>query len=218
MGEPWVLVILVVVVAMLGWVNLVSPRKWRLLSHSLFALRLGRQTLRDELDLQDRTLISLLLSASAVIGLFGAQLVARASDIAFGPLLWAECSGVAIAVLLVQVLLLRAMGLLFQGDGGLGEHVFALLLLWIGAGLALLPATAVVAWPHLPGWRAAAVVGGLVVLALITLLRWVRAALTGVAEGVPLRYIFIYLCALEILPVALFLQYLRASAHTSINL
>jgi len=47
---------------------------------------------------------------------------------------------------------------------------------------------------------------GLILIAIVVVLRWLRAALIGSSAGIPARYIFIYLCALEILPAALALQ------------
>ncbi|MCB0774190.1 MAG: hypothetical protein KDB93_12540, partial [Flavobacteriales bacterium] len=50
---------------------------------------------------------------------------------------------------------------------------------------------------------------GLGIGVAVLLFGWVRAVVVGVGSGAPLRYIFLYLCALEMLPVALALQYAR---------
>ncbi|HMC96707.1 MAG TPA: DUF4271 domain-containing protein, partial [Flavobacteriales bacterium] len=58
-------------------------------------------------------------------------------------------------------------------------------------------------------WRSGALVIGAVAVGLLLLYRWVRGAWIGVGEGVPLRYIFLYLCTAEILPVLLVLKAYR---------
>ncbi len=73
LAGDWILLVILFVLGMLGWVNLVSPKKWRLITRSFFSFRLGRQSLRDELDVQDRTLIGLAVMASGTIALFAYQ-------------------------------------------------------------------------------------------------------------------------------------------------
>ncbi len=217
LAGDWILLVMLGALAMLGWINLVSPKKWRLLTRSFFSLRLGRQSLRDELDLQDRTLIGLAVMASAVIALFAYQIAVLEAHAAPGPGLWAELFGIALLILVLQVVLVRSAGRLFGVDNGLSEYLYTLLLLHVALGIALLPVTGTLAWPHQPIWRVWAIWIGLALVALVTAYRWLRAAVLGLGEGVPLRYIFIYLCALEILPVALAcqqaLRYLPDPSH-----
>jgi hypothetical protein len=85
-------------------------------------------------------------------------------------------------------------------------------------GLALLPVTAIVSFPFtLEARRTALLVGGLFVLALM-LFRWLRALVIGVGEGVPARFIFLYLCTAEVLPVALLCEQARRSIPAPSNL
>ena len=216
LAGDWILLVMLAALGMLGWINLVSPKKWRLLTRSFFSFRLGRQSLRDELDLQDRTLIGLAVMASAAVALFGYQFTVLVGHLPPGIGLWAKLFGVFLLVLVAQVLLVRLAGRLFQADGGLSEYLYTLLLLHVVLGVALLPVTASIAWPHDVStsttrpdeilWRVWGVRLGAVLVALVTVFRWIRAAVLGLGEGVPLRYVFIYLCALEILPVALACQ------------
>ena len=227
LAGDWILLVMLAALGMLGWINLVSPKKWRLLTRSFFSFRLGRQTLRDELDLQDRTLIGLAVMASAALALFGYQFTVLVAHLPPGIGLWAKLFGVLLLVLVVQVLLVRLAGRLFGADGGLSEYLYTLLLLHVVLGVALLPVTASIAWPHdvttsaaHPDemlWRTWGLRIGLALVVLVTIFRWLRAAVLGLGEGVPLRYVFIYLCALEILPVALAcqqaLRYLSQPSH-----
>lgn len=227
LAGDWILLVMLVALGMLGWINLVSPKKWRLLTRSFFSLRLGRQSLRDEWDLQDRTLIGLAVMASAALALFAYQFTVLVAHLPPGIGLWAKLFGAFLVLLVVQVLFVRLAGRLFLADGGLYEYLYTLLLLHVVLGVALLPVTASIAWPHdvttaaaRPHdllWRVWGLRLGAGLVALVTVFRWLRAAVLGLGEGVPLRYVFIYLCALEILPVALAcqqaLRYLPDPSH-----
>lgn len=207
----WVALLLLVLVALLGWINLVSPKKWRLLGGSLLALRLGRQTMRDELDLQDRTLVVLLLMAAASIALFIHQFTAAVLGADPGWLHWARCFGLVAGVMVAHVLAARLVAFLARTDAGLSEGLYTSLLLHIDLGIALLPVTAVVAWPHQVDWRIPVLWSALLLAGCLTLWRWFRAAAIGLGEGVPVRYIFVYLCTLEILPAVAVGQHLIRS-------
>ena len=213
MAGDWILLVVLAALGMLGWINLVSPKKWRLLARSFLSFRLGRQALRDELDLQDRTLIGMAAMASAALSLFAYQYTVLVAHHAPGIGWWAEIFGVSMLLLVVQVLLLAVAGVLFGADPGLSEYRYMLILMHVVLGVLLLPVTATIAWPHDVAtaasrpeemiWRSWGLRIGLGLVGLVTVFRWVRAAVLGLGEGVPLRYVFIYLCALEILPVAL---------------
>jgi len=213
LAGDWILLVMLAILGTLGWINLVSPKKWRLLSRSFFSFRLGRQSLRDELDLQDRTLIGLAVMASAALALFAYQYMVLSAHVSPGVGLWIKLFGVFLGLLAGQVILIHLAGSLFQLNGGLSEYLYTVLLLHVILGVALVPLTASIAWPHdaaittnapsMMHWRLWGLRLGLGVVVLFTAFRWIRAVVLGVAEGVPLRYIFIYLCALEILPVAL---------------
>jgi Domain of unknown function (DUF4271) len=206
LAGDWILLVVLAALGMLGWINLVSPKKWRLLTRSFFSLRLGRQSLRDELDLQDRTLIGLTVMASASVALFAYQFAVVVGRSPAGIGLWAEIFGIAVLLLVGQVALVRLAGGLFQVEGAVEEYLYTVVLLQVVMGLCLLPLSASIAWPHRMEWRTWALWGGVGLVGLVTAFRWVRAAVLGLGEGTPLRYVFIYLCALEILPVALACQ------------
>lgn len=217
LGADWTLLPLLVIIGSLGWIHLVSPKKWRLLVRSIFGMRLGKQSLRDDLDLQDRTLIVLLALASLSIALFGYQ-VAVMNGLSAGPPLWLRCLGIVVAVLLGNVLVVRITGFVFHGDGGLTEYLFTRLLFRVGLGIGLLPLVIMIAYPHQIAWRPWLMFGGLALVAALEVFRWLRALWIGLGNGVPLRYIFIYLCALEVLPAVLVVQLLLSlfipSLHT----
>jgi hypothetical protein len=206
-NAEWVTFLLLALVAALAWTNMSSPRKWRLLMHAMFRMRLGRQTLREEIDVRDRTFVGLLLVAVAVLSLFVWQSLGLLTGVGWAsyPVLLAATAG----VLVVQAMLPSVVGGLFRVDRGLSEHQATGLLLFILTGMLLLPIVLLLAYRS--AWRVDLMWAGAVVVGLLILYRWVRAVWIGMGESVPLRYIILYLCAAEVAPILLLLVALRRS-------
>ncbi len=206
LNAEWVTLTLLLVLAALAWTNKNSPRKWRLLVQAMSRMRLERQALREEVDLQDRTFLGLLGVSVAVTSLFLWQ---STMVLPGGPApAYPALMGVVAIVLLLQAVLLRLVGWLFDGDGGLAEYLATGLLLFILLAIMLLPITVLTAYRS--AWRDELVVAGLVIGGLLLLYRWVRGAWIGLGEGVRPGYIILYLCAAEAVPLLLFIQSLKA--------
>jgi len=207
LNAEWVTVVLLLVLTALAFTNISSPRKWRLLAQAMFSMRLGRQTLREEIDLQDRTLIGLLLVAVAVLAMFlyqGAVLLVPGGGYSFIYL-----ATIVLVLLLAQGFLLRAVAALAGTDRGITEYLSTGLLLFILTGVSLLPVVALMAYHS--AWRSGLLVAGAFVIVLLLLYRWIRGAWVGLAEGVPLRYLILYLCAAEAAPALLLVHAWYAS-------
>jgi hypothetical protein len=209
LSGDWMALVVLVALGLLGWINLVAPKKWKLITNTVFGLRLGRQSMRDDVDLQDRTLVALVILSMGVMALFLHQWNVLYGGGPVGLMAWARIYGLCLAVFSGQMLLLRVLGVVFRGDGGLMEYAYTLLLLNVAVGLALLPVVALMAWPHHFAWRPWVGGAGLILLAAMLAFRWFRAVLCGQGGGLSIGYVLLYLCALEILPVALALQHLR---------
>ena len=197
LSAEWVTVVLLVVVFLMALINMSSPRKWRLLGRSMFSMRLGRQALREEMDLQDRAFLGLLLVATGVLALFGWQAFTVQGIAPVFPFLVALVLG----VILAHYLVLRAIGALMRVSAGVEEYLYTGFLLFILTGMAMLPVVVLIAYR--PACRPGLILAGVVVLVLLLLYRWLRGAWIGMGEGVPLRYIMLYFCAAELLPVLL---------------
>lgn len=207
LNAEWVTIVLLGVFVALAVTNVSSPRKWRLLLQAMFSMRLGRQALREEIDLQDRTLLGLILVSVAVLGLFiwqaGSLLVP--TEVRSFPYL----AGIVLLVLLAQGLLLRTLASLAGTDRGIGEYLSTGLLLFILTGVSLLPVVVLVSYRS--AWRPTLLVVGGTIILLLLLYRWIRGTWVGLAEGVPLRYLILYLCAAEAAPALLFFHTWYAS-------
>jgi hypothetical protein len=201
-NAEWVTALLIAIVAALAWANVSAPRKWRLLAHGMFSMRLAQQTLREEIDLRDRTFLGLLVVAAAVIALYlwqGLQLTIPGAAPDYPWLL-----GMVLLVLMGQAILLRALASMAASDRGIAEYLSAGYLVFLLTGLLLLPTVVLMAYRS--PWRPVLLMVGAIILALLLLFRWVRGAWVGLGEGLPLRYIILYLCAAEAVPVLLIIH------------
>ena len=212
LSQEWVTGLFLLIVLVLTLINVGAPRKWRLLAQATVRLRLGKQTLRDEPGMGDRNLVGLVVVAIGVVALFiwqGAVIrgVAVVDD-------YLTTAGVVLAIIVVQAILLRGITALIRVDGGMNEYLFTGSVQLVLLGLLLFPITVLMAYR--PELRMALFLIGLVLIALYLVYRWIRGAWIGLNEGVPIRYIFLYFCAAEILPLSLLLDaYRHHPAHLS---
>jgi len=201
LSTDWVTTMLLLVFILLAYTNVAAPKKWRLLWGAIFTLRLGKQVMREDVDLQDRTLIGLVFAALIVLALFAYQAVVLLGAPATGLVVFGRTLGLVVLLLVAQVVLLWLVDVLFEVDGGTREYLYTVLLLTVTLGLLLLPVVALMAGQ--PDWRGVLLPVGGVLAAAYVLYRWFRGVVIGVGSGVPARHVFIYLCTAEILPVAL---------------
>lgn len=207
LNAEWVTALLLLVVLLMMLIQVGSPRKWRLLGRSMFSMRLGKQALREEMGLRDRAFLGLLVVGAVLLALFGYQVMTLHGEAAPFPMVM----GAIAATVLVHFVLLSALGSLLRIDDGVHEYIYTGFLLFILAGLVVLPMVVFIAYQ--PTWREWAVTTGGILLGLLLLYRWVRGGWIGLGEGVPVRYIILYFCAAELMPVLLVIDHLRDPAN-----
>lgn len=212
MSEGWTGLVLLGVLVVLAWTNVRDHKKWAVLWDGVKRLRLGQQTMRDDISLRDRGWIALQVAAMLLVGLFVHQWTAW-SGVASGWSAFLIALGGVVGITAAQLLLVRLTGWFFLMDSGLGEYLYTCLLLFIAFALLLLPVCIVAA--YLPAARNTVLVMGAGILLVMVVYRWFRAAVIGLAQGVGLRAIFIYICALEIMPAALAAQAIAQYARST---
>ena len=218
LGSGWLAGMLLLALGILAWVNMVSPKQWSALLRSFGALRLGKHRLREDLDLRDRTLTGLVVLSTFVIAIFAYQVLLFHGWIQQGIMEFGQILIVVSIVTIAQVALVRAISVLPSTDGGTEEYLYTVIVVHVVMGLLLLPVVTVMSFPGQVAWRGWAWIVGVAIVTLTLIFRWIRATSIGAGNGVPLRYIFIYICAFEILPVALALEHARQFVPPSHNL
>ena len=201
-NAEWVTGLLLLVLGVFAWTNLNASRKWRLWLRNMFRLRLSRQALREDVDIQDRAFLGMLLAAMLILALQFHQhwqWWAGASAPGYLDVLMAVAT-----VVLAQALLVRLVAMLAGSNRGLVEYGSTGLLIIMLNGVLLLPLVSLSAYQADLRGVLIPVGGGVVVLML--LYRWLRGAWVALGEGIPGRYIILYLCAAEVVPVLLLAQ------------
>lgn len=211
LSEGWVGLVLLSAILVLAWTNVRARKKWALLRDGVFRLRLGQQTMRDDISLRDRGLIALIAAALALVGLFIHQTMVHTGGLTSGLSAFFPILSAVVGVTVAQASIIRLTSWFFKMDPGLGEYLYTSLLLTAAFGLALLPLTLLVAYQ--PATRNIAIVAGVVLLSAMLLYRWFRAVVIGLGQGVGPGNIFLYICASEILPAALAVQAIAQQAQ-----
>lgn len=208
MSADWATGVFLSCLLILATVNVGSPRKWRVLRQAAFRIRLGRQVLREEVDTRDRNVLGLLAVAVASLAMLlwqsSKSLMHESAGLSYIQVFF----GVG-AVLLAQALVLRLIAFLALADAGITEYMYTGALLHSAVGIATLPLAVLAAYR--PEWRAVLLPAGMSLIGLGLVYRWIRGAWIGLGEGVPFRYVLLYLCGAEIAPMALALGVLRSS-------
>ncbi|MBK7085106.1 MAG: DUF4271 domain-containing protein [Flavobacteriales bacterium] len=146
LSADWVALLFVLVLAQLAWTNVTSPKKWRLVMEGAFRTRISRRSMREEIDLQDRSLLGLWWAALVGGALFIYQVLVQSTLLPNGGLRYLEVFSLLALVAVAQVFLQRAVSFVFRGDGGLHEYTYSLVLSYLTMGLSLLPVSVLVTY------------------------------------------------------------------------
>lgn len=202
LASEWVTGLFLLCLIIMTAVQRGAPRKWRVLVQGAFRMRMGRQALRDEVDLQDRNFLGLLFVGILLVALFlwqSAHILQITASVTY-----LQLAGIVATGLVAQGLFTRLIAGLARTDTGASEFVFTGALLFTILGLVLFPVVVITAFQ--PEWRRTLiwVGGGLIGITLV--FRWVRGVWIGVGEGIPIRHIILYLCAAEVIPLSLVIE------------
>ncbi len=210
----WVTGLLLMLLLAVAWVNILSPGHWWSYIGGVLGMVPERQVVRMDPSGQDRLfLIPVLVGVLAMALLFW-QLDAYVRQ--EGPRSYLFWSGTLAMLLVVHLIAVRVLAAVVRDGGVLAMNTRKGLRSFVVAGLLLLPVLLLVAYR--PEWRKVWLIVGCSILVVALLYRWVQAVRTGWDGGVPLRFIMIYLCAAEIVPVLLVAQALRPPVRALFNL
>lgn len=214
LSADWVAVVLVVLLLCIAWVNILSPGHWWSFVGEVLGLVPERQAARFDPGAQDRMFLVPVLVGVFSMALLLWQLDAHVrGEVHRSYPFW---SGILAAAIVVHLVAVRVLAVVVRDGGVLGLSARKGLRSFVVAGLLLLPVVVVVAYR--PEWRQAWLIAGCAIVAVAFLYRWAQVVRTGWTGGVPLRFIMIYLCAAEIVPVLLLVQELRPPVRALSNL
>ena len=212
LGEMWMVFVFLLIFSLLAVLRWNYAKNFKELFQAVINLRLLREILREEIILTSRASQVVIVLAFLSIGLF-AKLSFNYIDF---KLLGLQLSGFLefiwivtflVGVYCVKMLFLFFIRKLFVADNQLIEYEFNVSLMLKLAGMAVLPISLLLAYfSHTSQWFLIGL--GLAVLLGSMLWRWIRGLVQAVSNRVSILYIILYLCTLEILPVAVLLKIL----------
>lgn len=209
-GFFWVFVS---VLALWAYMRFVKPRRFTQLMQSFVSNRLIEQIIREEGLLRSDTHVVFSVTGMLVIATFAVQWL-RSKTIWANDSFW-EPFLLVLALLmigfLIRLLLFRLTAFVFEAKESMEEYVYLVLLHTGMAGMALFPIQALsVFGVNLPS--EALLYVGAVIFTFLYVSRLGRVFAVGYGQqSISVLYIILYLCALEILPVAIVLRFLSNS-------
>jgi len=210
LSEGWMFLVFLAMFGLLSIVRWNYNKNLKELFKAVVNVRMLREILREEIVLASRAsqLLTVLacLSYSLFFYLFFKHLGFSFQSLKIdGFLHFLFILSIVVALYFIKILVLNLVKFLFEGDYSLTEYEFNFILLIKVVGLSLIPVSLLLAY-YSEGSRMWLLNAGIVVMTLGLVWRWVRGFSNALLSGVSLVYIILYLCTLEILPVAVLLK------------
>lgn len=204
-ATEWLALIFFLIVVALTWVKVNYSRRFTQLFNAVINERMLRQLMRQELVFSHRASIVLI-----VVSLLSFSVFAYLSDVTLGWeifgdagwLSWLKYLIVISLIYLIKVLSIQLVQILSDGDWSLSEYRYNVFLLNKAAGIVILPFALLAAYLGGNAQRII-VITGLIIIAMLFLFRLGRGFTNALRNRVPLFYIILYFCSLEILPLML---------------
>lgn len=202
MSEDWMILVLLFALVTIAYTRTNYPMRLSRLWGSVWNVRIMRQAIREEPNTPRANLlfnVSFFLTGSLLIYLivkfFGVHPFGASGIMSYLII----CAGL-LSAYGVKVLGMRCVMLLADGDFGLSEYEYNVFLINRMIGLMLLPVLIVLIYSplYMSGY---VLMGAIAIFGVMVAYRMLRGVLNASLSGVPMFYIFFYICTLEILPV-----------------
>lgn len=205
LAEEWMFPVFLFCLVVLAYLNYSSPARLRHTWKSVFSPRYMRQVLREESNVPKEYLLLVLnfvlLTSLLLYGFFKIKSISLFGLNGF--LLYACLCGLVLLLYPIKTFFISLISWLVNGDFGLSEYRYWVVLLNRFVGILLLPLVLVAV--YLPVQQAPVVIfSGLFLLGVVYLYRLSMALINALRSDIGVFYIFFYICTLEILPLIVF--------------
>ncbi|MFN8699315.1 MAG: DUF4271 domain-containing protein [Flavobacteriales bacterium] len=211
LAEDWMFFVFLICILLITWSRLSEPGQLRRMVNSAFNIRLMRQEMREETQHRITRIIYLtVFSLMSGMCIYAAvRITAPNMTLVIHPVLFFLGLSASVGLIyLGKSFVVRLVSHVAAGDFSLSEYLYSLLHLNQVSGILLLPVMLVVVYSS-QKTASAALTGAAAILGLMLLYRWSRGVTSALSNGVPLFYIFFYLCTLEILPLLVIAKAIR---------
>ncbi len=214
LAEPFFFILFLLMFILIGIVRWNYTKNFSEILQSVVNLRLTREVLREEIILASRASQIVMIVAHLSVALF-IYLMSKALGFEWfgvqlsGLLLYLSILALVLFLYVVKITVISFLKWLLAGDFSLTEYEFNYRLMLKVAGLALIPVNLLMAYTSVISVSYLWLIG-LVILGASVLWRWVRGCSNALNLRISVMYIILYLCTLEILPIAVALKALTA--------
>jgi hypothetical protein len=203
LGEDWMFLVFLFAFMTLAYTRRFHPMRITRLWNSTWNVRILRQAIREEPNTPRANLLfnlSFFFMTSLVIYLVVKFSGIRPMGLSGFPL-YLTLVGSVMTMYAVKTASMRLVQLMADGDFGLTEYEYNIFLINRVIGLLLVPVTMILAYsPKI--WISPFIGAALGLYAMMIFYRMLRGFVNAAGSGVPVFYIFFYICTLEILPLA----------------
>lgn len=202
--EDWIYLVLLILLSVLAVVRYSYPKRMLRLAQALVRDRMLYNLMRENMVMSHRTAISMFLVfivSSGLLAYLAVKLFATAAFTMIGFWLFpAIVLGFAL-VYTWKIVTVRLVQFVFGSNGGLSEYLNYSFVMNALLGVVWLPIilVAVVTLPHI---AQGAIIGAAISFSLAWIVRVFKGIQYALTQRVFPIYIILYLCALEILPLA----------------
>lgn len=214
LSEDWMILVFLFALVTLAYTRRFHPARIVRLWNSTWNVRILRQAIREEPNTPRANLlfnISFFLLTALVLYMAVKYLKAGPPNIQ-GFLLYLMILGGVLLAYALKTAGIRVVQLMADGDFGLGEYEYNLFLINRVIGLLLFPIALFLAYSPLK-ISEPFVITALVIFAIMVVYRMLRGLFNAAGSGVPVFYIFFYICTLEILPLVVCIKALMLTQH-----
>lgn len=207
LSEDWMILIFIFALITIAYTRRFHPLRIARLWNSTWNVRALRQAIREEPNTPRANLlfnVSFYLLTALVLYVVVKFFVLHPNNFTGLPLYLVILAGVVVAYGL-KMAGIRAVQTMSDGDFGLSEYEYNVFLINRVIGLFLLPITAFLVYLPIPVVQPF-VFSALILFISMMLYRMIRGLFNAASSGVPVFYIFFYICTLEILPLVVCLK------------
>ena len=214
LSEDWMILVFLFALVTLAYTRRFHPARINRLWNSTWNVRILRQAIREEPNTPRANLlfnISFFLLTALVLYLAVKYLQAGPAGV-HGFLLYLLILGAVLLAYALKTSGIRVVQLMSDGDFGLSEYEYNLFLINRVIGLLLFPIALFLAYSPLQ-ISEPFVITALIVFGVMIIYRMLRGLFNAASAGVPVFYIFFYICTLEILPLVVCMKALMLTQH-----
>jgi hypothetical protein len=211
LASEWIALLFLSILTGLLWIKVNYSRRFELLFGAVINPRFLRQLMREELVFSHRASIVL----TVVFFLTGSLYLYEIDNIfnlsiidSDGFSLWLNYLILLTMIYTIKVSSMQLVKLLANGDFGLEEYQYNVFLINNAAGVVLFPFVLVSAYLYKSEASGVLIAGG-IVIGLFLFYRLTRGLFSAFSNRIPLFYIILYLCSLEILPLLILFKALQ---------